>query len=89
MSKEQSPTSKELQVQVSTFNVLSSLINSYVRRLIPFLVCGFFIPFVILVSLAVGYFVWSNLSVSWEVPLYMQYGCVSFESESYEALFYR
>ncbi|PPQ67035.1 hypothetical protein CVT26_009932 [Gymnopilus dilepis] len=43
-------------------------------RLVPLFVCSFFIPVIVFLSAAAGWIVWSNLSVSWQVPLYLQYG---------------
>ncbi|KAF8167755.1 hypothetical protein B0H34DRAFT_792449 [Crassisporium funariophilum] len=51
-----------------------SAVRPYAPRLIPLLVCSFFIPLIIILSLSAGWVVWSSLSVSWEVPLYLQYG---------------
>ncbi|KAF9056518.1 putative adipose-regulatory protein-domain-containing protein [Panaeolus papilionaceus] len=49
-------------------------IRPYAPQLIPFLICTIFIPFVVLLSISAGWFVWNSLSVSWEIPLHLQYG---------------
>ena len=59
---------------VSILSSCFAVIRPYTPRLIPLVVFAFFVPFLIFVSLGVGYFVWSSLSASWEVPLYLQYG---------------
>ena len=58
-------------------NVISTL-RPYAPQLVPILVFAFFIPLAILLSAFAGYIVWTNLSVSWESPLYFQYGYVFF-----------
>ncbi|KAF9527807.1 putative adipose-regulatory protein-domain-containing protein [Crepidotus variabilis] len=51
-----------------------SIIRPYTPRLIPLVVCTLFIPLIVTISLGAGWYVWSSLSASWEVPLYLQYG---------------
>ncbi|PPQ63011.1 hypothetical protein CVT24_006117 [Panaeolus cyanescens] len=51
-----------------------SALRPYAPQLIPLLICAIFIPFVILVSISAGWFVWTSLSVSWEISLHLQYG---------------
>lgn len=51
-------------------------LRPYAPTLIPILVCSLFIPLIILLSTFSGWYVWSSLSVSWQVPLYFQYGSV-------------
>ena len=57
--------------------VLSTL-RPYAPQLIPVAVYSLFIPLVIFLSSSAGFVVYSSLSISWQVPLYLQYGCVSF-----------
>ncbi|KAF9566173.1 hypothetical protein CPC08DRAFT_815056 [Agrocybe pediades] len=54
-------------------NIFSG-IRPYISKLVPLLVCALFVPLIILVSASAGWIVWSNLSTSWEAPLYLQYG---------------
>lgn len=54
-------------------SILSAL-RPYAPRLVPLFVFSSFVPFIFLLSISAGWVVWSNLSVSWEVPLYLQYG---------------
>lgn len=54
-------------------DVISSL-RPYAPQLVPILVFAFFVPLAILLSAFAGYIVWTNLSVSWESPLFFQYG---------------
>jgi len=58
-------------------SVLLSAVRPFAPRLVPILVCALFIPLLLLLSASAAWFVWSSLSASWEVPLYLQYGCVS------------
>ncbi|KDR85345.1 hypothetical protein GALMADRAFT_52054 [Galerina marginata CBS 339.88] len=51
-----------------------SAIRPFAPRLVPALVCSLFIPLVLLLSASAGWVVWSSLSVSWQVPLYLQFG---------------
>lgn len=51
-----------------------SAVRPFAPRLVPILVCALFVPLVLLLSASAGWFVWSSLSASWEVPLYLQYG---------------
>ncbi|KJA29301.1 hypothetical protein HYPSUDRAFT_61326 [Hypholoma sublateritium FD-334 SS-4] len=51
-----------------------SALRPYAPTLIPILVCALFIPLILLLSAFSGWYVWSSLSVSWQVPLYFQYG---------------
>jgi hypothetical protein len=59
----------------SLLSSIFAFVRPYTPRVVPLLVCATFFPLVILVSLGAGYFVWSNLSISWQLPLYLQYGC--------------
>ncbi|KAF8807728.1 hypothetical protein BYT27DRAFT_7139033 [Phlegmacium glaucopus] len=51
-----------------------SLIRPFAPRLIPLLIFACFIPLILTCSISAGWMVWSSLLVSWEVPLYLQYG---------------
>lgn len=43
-------------------------------QLIPLFVCLALIPIIIFLSLFSGWYVWKNVAVGWESPLYLQYG---------------
>ncbi|KAG0696024.1 putative adipose-regulatory protein-domain-containing protein [Suillus ampliporus] len=43
-------------------------------QLIPLFVCLALIPIIILFSLFSGWYVWKNVAVGWESPLFLQYG---------------
>lgn len=43
-------------------------------QLITFLVCLLLVPLVIFLSVFAGWFVWKNVAVGWEAPVYLQYG---------------
>ncbi|KAF9475635.1 hypothetical protein BDN70DRAFT_883523 [Pholiota conissans] len=62
---------------ILSFSLLSrafSVLRPYAPTIVPLFVCALFIPLVLLLSTFSGWFVWSNLSVSWKVPIYLQYG---------------
>jgi len=79
-SKERSPAADSQRIRsgvssAPTTGLLSfNIIRLYMPRLVPLLVYATFLPLLVFVSLGAGYFVWSSLSVSWHVPLYLQYG---------------
>lgn len=54
-----------------------SVLRPYAPTIVPVFVFSLFIPLILLLSALSGWFVWSSLSVSWKVPLYLQYGYVS------------
>ncbi|KAF8445803.1 putative adipose-regulatory protein-domain-containing protein [Boletus edulis BED1] len=43
-------------------------------RLVPLLVCLSLIPLVLFFSLFSGWYIWKNIPVAWQVPIYLQYG---------------
>lgn len=45
-------------------------------RFVPFLVCLSLIPLVLFFALFSGWYIWKNVPVSWQVPIYLQYGSV-------------
>lgn len=51
-----------------------SLLRPFAYQIIPILVCAFFIPLIVFLSVLAGWTVWKNLAVGWEAPLYLQYG---------------
>jgi hypothetical protein len=64
-------------------NLFTTIISSGVNALrtvapqiIPLFVFALLIPLIVAVSILAGWLVWKNASVSWEAPLYLQYGCV-------------
>ncbi|CAA7259917.1 unnamed protein product [Cyclocybe aegerita] len=75
------PPSLLLKIASVPLNLLLAVLSSgfsalrpFAPRLIPLLVCSFFIPLVVFLSVSAGWYVWKSLSVSWEAPLYLQYG---------------
>ncbi|KAF9015526.1 hypothetical protein BDQ17DRAFT_1341224 [Cyathus striatus] len=58
----------------STFLSFISFIRPYSPHIIPILVYVSFLPLISTLSFLSGLFVWQNLAVSWEAPLYLQYG---------------
>ncbi|KAG2369475.1 putative adipose-regulatory protein-domain-containing protein [Suillus spraguei] len=51
-----------------------NLFRPIAPQLIPLFVCLALIPVIILFSLFSGWYVWKNVAVGWEYPLYLQYG---------------
>ena len=51
-------------------------LRAYAPQIVPLFVCTLLIPLVVAVSIFAGWLVWKNASVSWEAPLYLQYGYV-------------
>jgi len=47
-------------------------------RLVPLLVCLSLIPLILFFSLFSGWYIWRNIPVAWQVPIYLQYGSASF-----------
>lgn len=50
------------------------LIRPWVPQLIPLLVGLSIIPLLALLSAGAGFYVWKSAAVSWETPLFLQYG---------------
>ncbi|KAF8349761.1 putative adipose-regulatory protein-domain-containing protein [Amanita rubescens] len=57
-------------ILTSSFNAF----RAYAPQIVPLIVCTLLIPLVLVISLLAGWLVWKNASVSWEVPIYLQYG---------------
>jgi hypothetical protein len=57
-------------ILASSFNAF----RAYAPQIVPLIVCTLLIPLVLVISLLAGWLVWKNASVSWEVPIYLQYG---------------
>ncbi|KAG0693318.1 putative adipose-regulatory protein-domain-containing protein [Suillus ampliporus] len=51
-----------------------NLFRPVAPQLIPLFVCLALIPVIILFSLFSGWYVWKNVAVGWESPLFLQYG---------------
>ena len=45
-------------------------------HIVPLLVCLSLIPLVLFFSLFSGWYIWKNIPVAWQVPIYLQYGSV-------------
>lgn len=45
-------------------------------HLVPLLVCLSLIPLILFFSLFSGWYIWKNIPVPWQVPIYLQYGSV-------------
>jgi hypothetical protein len=53
---------------------IMNLLRPIAPQLIPLFVCLALVPVIILFSLFSGWYVWKNVAVGWESPLYLQYG---------------
>lgn len=60
-------------ILASSFNAF----RAYAPQIVPLIVCTLLIPLVLAISLLAGWLVWKNASVSWEAPIYLQYGYAS------------
>lgn len=58
----------------SAIRFIMNLFRPVAPQLIPLFVCLALIPVIILFSLFSGWYVWKNVAVGWESPLYLQYG---------------
>lgn len=45
-------------------------------HLVPLFVCLSLIPLILFFSLFSGWYIWKNIPVGWQVPIYLQYGSV-------------
>lgn len=67
-----------LAVPLELSGVVLSKGSGYLRLVAPQLislsVCLLLVPLVILLSAFAGWFVWQNIAVGWETPVYLQYG---------------
>ncbi len=61
-------------ILASSFNAF----KAYAPQIVPLIVCTLLIPLVLAISLLAGWLVWKNACVSWEAPIYLQYGYASF-----------
>ncbi|KAI9461782.1 hypothetical protein HD554DRAFT_1487943 [Boletus coccyginus] len=43
-------------------------------HLVPLLVCLSLVPLILFFSLFSGWYIWKNIPVAWQVPIYLQYG---------------
>ena len=71
---ESRPRSSNLLTTVISYGV--SALRAVAPQIIPLFVFALLIPLIVAVSIFAGWLVWKNASVSWEAPLYLQYGCV-------------
>jgi hypothetical protein len=58
----------------SAIQFIMNIFRPVAPQLIPLFVCLALIPVIILFSLFSGWYVWKNVAVGWESPLYLQYG---------------
>lgn len=62
----------ELLISVITF-----ALRPIAPQLIPFAVFSLLVPLLVIPAIVSGVYVWHGRAVSWESPLFFQYGCVS------------
>ncbi|KAF9244566.1 hypothetical protein BU15DRAFT_41957 [Melanogaster broomeanus] len=69
------PQSDSLLSAVSApLRLAMSLLRPIAPRMVPLAVCLSLIPVVVVFSLFSGWYVWKNVAVGWEIPIYLQYG---------------
>ncbi|KIK78990.1 hypothetical protein PAXRUDRAFT_834327 [Paxillus rubicundulus Ve08.2h10] len=51
-----------------------SLLRPIAPQMVPLAVCLSLIPVIVLSSMFSGWYVWKNVAVGWEIPVYLQYG---------------
>ncbi|KAF5312844.1 hypothetical protein D9619_003128 [Psilocybe cf. subviscida] len=61
-------------ISLAILTTFLSSLRPYAPKLVPLVIFSSFIPITIFLSTCAGLVVWSSLSVSWETPLYLQYG---------------
>lgn len=67
-----------IAVSVLRRGVFSTTSLRIASHLVPFLVCVSLIPLILFFSIFSGWYIWKNIPVGWQVPVYLQYGSVSF-----------
>lgn len=77
---QEEPVSDALLAPLRFSNAIVAKGAEYIRSMAPQLialsVCLLLIPLLILLSALSGWFVWKNIAVGWEVPVYLHYGYV-------------
>ncbi|KAG2159703.1 putative adipose-regulatory protein-domain-containing protein [Suillus bovinus] len=58
----------------SSIRFIMNLVRPVAPQLVPLLICLALIPVIIFFSLFSGWYIWKNVAVGWESPLYLQYG---------------
>ena len=56
------------------YSAFLSVLLPLTPKLVPVVVCALFVPLVFFLSFTASFVVWSAFSISWVVPLYLQYG---------------
>ena len=57
-----------------TLRIFTPLVRPWIPQLVPLLVGLSAIPLLALLSTGAGFYVWKTAAVSWEAPLFLQYG---------------
>ena len=57
-------------------SVVASVLRPIAPQLIPFAVFFLLVPLLVVPSVISGLYVWYSRAISWETPLFFQYGCV-------------
>jgi hypothetical protein len=65
-----------LQFAWNITRVAAGFVQPFIPQLVPLLICVLLLPFLIFLSLSAGFVVWNSSAVSWQEPVYLQYGCV-------------
>ena len=61
---------------------VASALRPIAPQLIPFAVFFLLVPLLVVPAVLSGLYVWYSRAISWETPLYFQYGCVLPRSQS-------
>jgi hypothetical protein len=57
-------------------SLISFVLHPIAPQLIPFAVFFFLVPLLLIPAIVSGVYVWYGGAVSWQSPLFFQYGCV-------------
>ena len=63
-----------LELSGAMLSKVSEFLKLITPQLISLSVCLMLVPLVFLLSAFAGWFVWKNIAVGWETPVYLQYG---------------
>lgn len=61
---------------------VASVLRPIAPQLIPFAVFFLLVPLLVVPAVVSGLYVWYSRAISWETPLFFQYGCVLARSQS-------
>jgi hypothetical protein len=69
-------------------SLVASVLRPITPQLIPFAVFFLLVPLLVVPAVISGLYVWYSRAISWETPLFFQYGCVLLTpSQGYPLIF--